>query len=300
MCFGHDHSHDQQRPRRDAPAATHEEPAVHRAAPRGLSRRSLLRAGAVAAATASTLGVAATGAAAAGRSRGVVDLTHRLTHDFPTFFGPPAVSDEVLFTFDTAGFYGKRWTVDEHVGTHLDTPGHFSEGGVLVDEMDPSTLVAPLAVVDIREKAAVDPNAVVTPEDLVAYERRHGRIPDGALVCMDSGWTDLVGDGDAFRGGAGFPDLNFPGFSFDATDWLVTHRSVVGIGVDTMSLDPGDSTDFAVHVGYLATGGYGIENLANLGSVPAAGARAFVGPIPWFQGSGSPCRVLAEVPRGRR
>ncbi len=76
---------------------------------------------------------------------------------------------------------------------------------------------------------------------------------------------------------------------------------MVGIGVDTASLDPGNSTDFAVHVGFLGAGKYGIENLANLDGVPARGATAFVGPIPWEEGSGSPCRVLAVAPgRGRR
>lgn len=266
----------------------------------GFTRRSFLKAGAVGAAG---LGIAVAPlapalAASSGRRRVVMDLTHRLTPTFPSFFGPQAVFDEVLFTIEDSGFYAKRWTFDEHIGTHIDTPGHFSLGMSLVDEIDPDTLVAPLVVVDIKDKAAVDPNATVDPSDLVDWERRHGRIPDGALVCMNSGWAARVDDGDAFRGGAGFPDLNFPGFSSDATDWLLAHRDVVGIGVDTMSLDPGDSADFAVHVGFLGTGRYGIESMANLDSVPAVGALGFVGPVPWEEGSGSPCKVLA-VTAGR-
>lgn len=266
-----------------------------------VSRRRFLKAGA---AGAVGLGLAAAPlapalAASSGRGRTVRDLTHRLTTGFPSFLGPQAVFDEVLFTIPDDGFYTKQWTFDEHIGTHLDTPGHFSLGMALVDELDPNTLVAPLAVVDIKAKAQADPNATVEPVDLVAYERRHGRIPKGALVCMNSGWAAKVGDGDVFRGGTGFPDLNFPGFSADATDWLVTKRDVVGIGVDTMSIDPGNSADFAVHIGFLGSGRYGIENLANLDSIPAKGALGFVGPIPWEEGSGSPCKVLAVV-QGRR
>lgn len=262
-----------------------------------VSRRSFLKAGAAGAAG---LGLAAAPlapalAAASGRGRRVSDLTHRLTATFPSFLGPQAVFDEVLFTIPDDGFYTKQWTFDEHIGTHLDTPGHFSLGMALVDELDPNTLVAPLAVVDIKAKALADPNATVDPDDLVAYERRHGRIPRGALVCMNSGWDSKVADGDEFRGGTGFPDLNFPGFSADATDWLVAKRDVVGIGVDTMSIDPGNSVDFAVHIGFLGSGRYGIENLANLDSIPAKGALGFVGPIPWEEGSGSPCKVLAVV-----
>jgi kynurenine formamidase len=258
-------------------------------------RRTLLRAGAaVAGGAAIVAGGSATPATAfPKRARRTADLTHRLVRTFPSFFGPQVVFDEVVNDFPTSGFFSKRWTLEEHIGTHIDTPGHFDEGNSLVDQIGPENLVAPVVVIDITAKAAEDPNAVVTPDDLVAFERRHGRIPDRALVCMNSGWAAKVDDGDAFRGGAGFPDLNFPGFSIDATDWLVAKRDPVGIGLDTMSLDPGNSADFAVHVEFLASGRYGIESMANLDRIPPRSALAFVGPVPWEDGSGSPCRVIA-------
>ncbi len=291
MCIGTTpHSHGHHHSTDGEPVAT-------------VSRRSFLKAGATSAAAAALLVAPSVPALAGGgrhRGRRIVDLTHRLVKTFPSFLGPQAVFDEVLFTIPDDGFYTKQWTFDEHIGTHLDTPGHFSLGMTLVDELDPTTLIAPIVVIDIKGKARENPNATVDPADLVAFERRHGRIPRGALVCMNSAWAEKVDDGDAFRGGAGFPDLNFPGFSADATDWLLTRRDVVGIGVDTLSLDPGNSTTFDVHVGFLGSGKYGIENLTNLDHIPARGARAFVGPIPWEEGSGSPCRVLAEVPGRRR
>jgi kynurenine formamidase len=258
-------------------------------------RRTLLRAGAAVAGGAAIVaaGSATPAAAFPKRARRTADLTHRLVRTFPSFFGPQVVFDEVVNDFSTSGFFSKRWTLEEHIGTHIDTPGHFDEGNSLVDQIGPENLVAPVVVIDITAKAAEDPNAVVTPDDLVAFERRHGRIPDRALVCMNSGWAAKVDDGDAFRGGAGFPDLNFPGFSIDATEWLVAKRDPVGIGLDTMSLDPGNSADFAVHVEFLASGRYGIESMANLDRIPPRGALAFVGPVPWEDGSGSPCRVIA-------
>lgn len=259
-----------------------------------ISRRSFLR-GATTLAAAVTLAPALPAAAFPRRARNAVDLTHRLVRTFPSFFGPQVVFDQVLTDFSTAGFFSKEWTLVEHIGTHLDSPGHFDEGNRLVDDLGASDLVAPIVVIDITAKAASDPNAMVEPSDLMAFERRHGRIPDRALVCMDSGWSAKVGDGDEFRGGGGFPDLNFPGFSIDATDWLVAHRDPVGIGVDTMSLDPGNSGTFDVHFGFLATGRYGIESLANLADIPPSGALAFVGPVPWEDGSGAPCRVIAAV-----
>lgn len=260
-----------------------------------VTRRNLLRSTAALAGGAAVVGGAAAAPAMAfpKRARRTVDLTHRLVREFPSFFGPQVVFDEVVNDFETSGFFSKQWTLEEHIGTHLDSPGHFDEGNRLVDELDPADLVAPVVVIDITTKAMDDPNATVTPRDLVAYERRHGRIPRRALVCMNSGWAGKVDDGDAFRGGTGFPDLNFPGFSADATDWLVAKRDPVGIGVDTMSLDPGNSADFAVHNTFLATDRYGIESLANLDRIPPRGALAFVGPVPWEEGSGAPCRVIA-------
>jgi len=227
------------------------------------------------------------------RARRTADLTHRLVRQFPSFFGPQEVFDEVVTDFDPDGFFTKRWTLLEHIGTHVDTPGHFDEGNRLIDDLTPEELVAPIVVIDIREKALENPNATVIPDDLIAFERRHGRIPERALVCMNSGWSDKVGDADEFRGGTGFPDLNFPGFSFDATEWLVANRDPVGIGLDTMSLDPGNSETFDVHRHFLASGRYGIESLANLDQIPPRGALGFVGPVPWEDGSGAPCRVFA-------
>lgn len=269
----------------------------HGAPSAAMSRRGFLRSGAIAAAggVMAAVGPAMPAVATSRRPRRrTVDLTYRLVKDFPDFFGAePVISDVIDFDYDSAGFYSKSWTFPEHIGTHMDAPGHFGPNARTVDELEADELIASLVVVDIRRKAADDPNAMVEPADLVRYERRYGRIPDGALVAMNSGWERKRVDADGYRGGAGFPDLNFPGFSVDATDWLVAKRDPVGIGVDTMSLDPGNSADFAVHYGFLPTERYGIENLTNLDHTPPAGATVFVGAIPWEDGSGGPCRVIA-------
>lgn len=262
----------------------------------GLDRRGFMRTGGAMAvgAAITSLGVATPASAGrrAGRHRRVVDLTHRFTTDFPTFTGVQPTRED-LTTFEEDGFYSQRWTFGEHTATHLDAPGHFAPGQPLVDELDPDALLAPLVIVDIRRKARRDPDAVVTVADLRRYERRHGRIPRGALVCMNSGWSDKADDPDAFMGGDAFPDYHFPGFSLDAAMWLAQRRDVTGIGVDTTSLDPGNSLDFAVHAEFLATGRYGIEGLTNLSKVGRHHRSVVVGVVPWQDGSGGPCRVLA-------
>jgi kynurenine formamidase len=275
---------------------------VHHAAAHPLDRRSFLRAGAVAAAGAAVTSAAVAQPAAAGEPHGrgrhhghrrdVVDLTHTFTTDFPTFTGVQPTR-ETATTIANDGFYSQNWTFTEHTATHVDAPGHFAPGMPLVDELDPDDLVAPLVVIDIRRRARREANAEVTVDDLRRHERRHGRIPAGALVCMWSGWARKAGDPAAFLGGPAFPEYNFPGFGVEAAMWLAGRRDVAAIGVDTTSLDPGRSTTFAVHNEFLATGRYGVENLANLGRVRRRHRRAVVGVVPWQDGSGGPCRVLA-------
>jgi kynurenine formamidase len=283
----HEHEHEhQQRHRHD------HEPHERLGRRRFLTRGGALAAGAALAATAPSVAVASGGGSRHPRHRKrVLDLTHRLRKDFPTFTGDQP-TDEIVADYATDGFYAKRWTINEHTGTHIDTPGHFNEGMRLVDQLDAAELVAPVAVIDITRKARENPNATVEPDDLIRYEKRHGRIPDRALVCMNSGWAAKAGDPAAFLGGPAFPDFNFPGFSIEATDWLLQRRNPVGIGVDTVSLDPGNSTTFDVHAGFLRADRYGVENLNNLDRVPPRGADVFVGPIPWEDGSGSPCHVI--------
>jgi len=220
------------------------------------------------------------------------DLTHTFRAGFPVF-GFDAPARRTLVTIPSGGFYSQEWTLQEHAGTHMDAPGHFVAGGRLAPQIEPHELVVPITVIDISSRAARNPDTTVTVDDLRRFERRHGRIPERALVAMHSGWAAKANDPLAFKGGSAFPNYHFPGFGLDAAMWLVEEREVTAIGVDTLSLDPGASATFPVHVNYLATDHYGLENLANLERIPPRGAFAYVGLIPWEAGSGGPCRVIA-------
>ena len=259
-------------------------------APR-VDRRTLL-AGGAAAALAAALPVGAAAGRPAKKRFG--DLTHTFREGFPVFVTGQEPERETIADYGTDGFYAQRWTLGEHTATHMDAPGHFVPGGRFSPEITPQELLVPIVVVDISARAAIDPDATVTPDDLRRFERRHGRIPRGALVAMDSGWAAKVNDPLAFKGGVSFPDYHFPGFSLEAAMWLAEERDVTAIGVDTISLDPGDSLTFPVHVNFLASDRYGLENLANLDRIPPRGALAYVGLIPWEEGSGGPCRVIAN------
>ena len=227
-----------------------------------------------------------------GRGKRIVDLTHVFREGFPVFVGAEPTRED-LNTFATSGFYAQKWAFGEHSGTHMDAPGHFVPGGRLTPDITPQELMVPLVVVDISAKAARNPDALVTRADLRRFERRHGRIPDRAFVAMDSGWWRKIDDELAFKGGPAFPNYHFPGWSAGAVDWLLDKREITGVGVDTMSLDPGNSTTFDVHLLLLGANRYGIENLTNLSSVRRRGATLFVGVVPWEEGSGGPLRALA-------
>ncbi|MGH3048171.1 MAG: cyclase family protein, partial [Gaiellaceae bacterium] len=147
-------------------------------APR-VDRRTLL-AGGAAAALAAALPVGAT-AGRRGKKR-FRDLTHTYREGFPVFVTGEEPERETIADYGTEGFYAQRWTLGEHSGTHMDAPGHFVPGGRLSPEITPQELLVPIVVIDISRRAARDPDATVTPDDLRRFERRHGRIPRGALV----------------------------------------------------------------------------------------------------------------------
>jgi kynurenine formamidase len=221
------------------------------------------------------------------------DLTHTFREGFPVFVVGEEPERETIADYATSGFYAQRWTFGEHSGTHMDVPGHFHEGARLSPDITPQELIVPIVVIDISKRAKEDPNAMVELRDVKKFERRHGKIPKGALVAADSGWASKVDDPDAFKGGPAFPNYNFPGWGLEAAMFLAEKRDITGIGIDTLSLDPGNSATFPVHVTYLATDRYGIENLTGLDCIPPSGATAYVGLIPWEEGSGGPCRVIA-------
>ena len=151
---------------------------------------------------------------------------------------------------------------------------------------------APLCVIDIAARAAEDADTQVTPDDIKAWVDAHGDIPDGACVAMHSGWSSKV-ETDGYRNFDGEAQ-HYPGFHIEATQMLL-ETGAGSIAVDTLSLDHGISPDFATHYAWLPDGRFGIENLANLDRVPAAGATLVVGAPKHTGGTGGPARIFAMV-----
>lgn len=261
-----------------------------------LSRRDLFR-GSAAVAAATTVGVAAVTAptpALSGGHGSVTDMTHELSEDFPSYFGEQAFFKDPVMNYAANKVNLFNLRLSEHIGTHIDAPLHFSADGKSVAEIPVSSLVAPLCVVDIAARAAEDADTRVTPDDLKAWIAANGDIPAGACVAMHSGWAAKVAT-DGFRNVDGEGKQHYPGFHPEATQMLIEEADVASIAVDTLSLDYGASATFDVHYQWLPSGRFGIENIANLDQVPAAGATLVVGAPKIKGGTGGPARIFAMV-----
>ena len=260
--------------------------AVHRA----MSRRGFFKHAAVA-----TAGFAATGTLPARAQRSftsVIDLTHTLSPSFPTFFGASGITVERRYSLKKHGANVNWWHVIEHAGTHLDAPFHYSDAGAPIEAIPVEQLVVPLAIVDVSAKAARNPDYAMTKQDVTDWETKNGVLPDGSCVAMHSGWVQHVSNA-RFAGKDAQGVLHFPGIHSDAAEWLLKERHIVGLAVDTLSLDHGPSKDFKTHALWLPSGRWGIENIANLDKVPATGATLIVGAAKVKGATGAPARVFA-------
>ncbi len=230
-----------------------------------------------------------------GRAR-VIDLTYPLTTEFPLFpvYDPVQVAQK--FSCSKDGFFVNSWSFDEHSGTHVDAPAHFSDGAPTVDRIAPEELILPIAVIDLRGRVEHDHDATVMPDDVLDWERRNGPLPERCAVFALTGWGDRVHDPAAYLNADAGGTMHAPGFDPELTEFLKDSRpGVRAIGLDTASLDIGASADFPAHVSWLPSGRYGIENLAHLDRLPPVGAVAVVGAPTLAGGSGGPTRVLALV-----
>lgn len=231
-----------------------------------------------------------------------VDLTHSLSED--AIFWPTAESfelDTVAYGRTELGYFYAAFNFSqaEHGGTHLDAPIHFAEGRQTADQIPLDHLIGPAAVVTANEGG--DADYLVTADDLRAWEGTHGPLPQGAIVLLDTGWADRWPDrarylGTETVGPAAVPELHFPGLDPGAARWLVAEREVAAVGIDTPSIDYGQSADFQSHQILYEANIPGFENVAGLDGLPASGAYVVALPAKIEGGSGGPLRIVAFIP----
>jgi kynurenine formamidase len=229
-----------------------------------------------------------------------------LSHDFgpETIYWPTAQP----FTLDTvsagetpAGYFyaANNFAAAEHGGTHLDAPIHFARGKFTTDQIPLEQLTGPAVVVDVTAGSQANPDYLVDVAALEDWQREHGAIEPGTIVLLRTGWgtrwpnrlsylgTDSMGPGAARL-------LHFPGLDSASARWLVNHR-IDAVGIDTPSIDHGQSTTFDSHQILMGANIPVFENVAELESLPVRGSYVVALPMKIRGGSGGPLRIAAFV-----
>jgi kynurenine formamidase len=231
-----------------------------------------------------------------------IDLTYNF--DETTVYWPnakPFLWEKESWGQSAGGYWytAARYSASEHGGTHLDSPIHFGQGKDSTDQISLARLIAPAVVVDISQACAKDADYRLSVDDLAAWEKTNGRIPDGAILLVRTGWGKFWPDKKRYLGSdtpGDTANLHFPGISREAAELLAKERKLDGIGIDTASIDYGQSKDFIAHQILNGANVYGLENVANLERLPVVGATIIALPMKIKGGTGGPARIIAILP----
>lgn len=234
----------------------------------------------------------------------IVDLSH--TYSDETVYWVTAKEFRLDTVFngqtDKGYFYSAyNFSTAEHGGTHIDAPIHFAEKGQTVDELPLEKLIGPAIKIDVSTNAFNNPDYLITVEDLKGWEtKEQTKIPDGSIVLLQTGFSKYYPNkvkymGTDERGEIAVKKLHFPGLSPEAATWLVEQRNINAIGIDTPSIDYGQSEYFKSHVILLSKDIPAFENLTNLDQLPSNDFEIIALPMKIKGGSGAPLRVVAMI-----
>jgi len=231
----------------------------------------------------------------------VIDLSYPF--DSNTVYWPTAGAFHLEKDFEgitDQGYYYSafKYSAAEHGGTHIDAPVHFARGRNSVDQIPLKQLVGRAVVIDVVSQVSRNRDYQVTVTDLRGWEMQNGRIPVGAILLLRTGFGKYYPDrlkymGTNERGPSAVAKLHFPGLHADAARWLVSNRQIKAVGLDTPSIDYGQSTLFESHRILFDKNIPAFENVANLDQLPVKGFTVIALPMKIKGGSGGPLRIIA-------
>lgn len=239
------------------------------------------------------------------KTKRFVDLTHAFEPGIPHWPGFPDEKRQTLYGYDAGegtlgkGFFAQQFTHVGQWGTHCDPPAHFARGKRTLDQISVKEMLLPLVIIDLHVKAARNPDYVVSMDDVRDWEKRHGRVPEGAFVALRTDWSKRWPDAKAMRNADSQGVAHYPGWSLPVLKCLYEERKITASGHETTDTDPGLATskdDYSLETYVLGTDHYQIELLANLDQVPESGALIVVTFPKPKGGSGFPARVFAILP----
>jgi kynurenine formamidase len=233
--------------------------------------------------------------------RRMIDLTYSFSAQtiyWPTAAGFQLKADSVGMTEKGYFYSAYSYAASEHGGTHMDAPVHFAKGMATIDQIPLQRLVTPGVVIDVQRQAAANRDYQITAKDLTDWEMQNGRIPEGCILLFRTGWGKFYPDamkylGTNNKGQTAVAELHFPGVDPSAAKWMVANRRISGIGIDTASIDYGQSQRFETHQILYQAGFIAIENVARLNELPVKGFEIVALPMKIERGSGAPVRIIA-------
>ena len=234
----------------------------------------------------------------------IIDLSHAYSNETIYWVTAKEFKLETVFKGQTEkGFYysANNFSSAEHGGTHIDAPIHFAKSGQSVDDIPITKLIGSAIKIDITSKSLNDPDYLITIDDFLKWEEdENSKIPDGSIILLETGFSKYYPDkvtymGTDERGENAIQKLHFPGLSQQAAQWLVENSNINAIGIDTPSIDYGQSEYFESHVILLSHDIPAFENLANLDTLPSTGFTIIALPMKIKNGSGAPLRIVAII-----
>jgi kynurenine formamidase len=228
------------------------------------------------------------------KARKIIDLTHTIHAGIPSWPSDKKESFSVKtsLTYNQGSFFSQILSIPEHFGTHMDAPAHGLKGKHTIDLINPSKLICPVVVIDVRKKVKLNADYLLCVDEIINWEKRYKKIQAGSVVLMQTGWEKYWSNKKKYLNQDNNGTMHFPGFSKEAVKFLVEKRKINGIGIDTLSIDSGNSKDFSGHQVLFKQNKFALENLANLDKLPSNSATIIIAPLKIKGGSGSPVRVF--------
>lgn len=225
----------------------------------------------------------------------VIHLSHVIDTSIPQWQNDPPIEFTTVAEIEKQGYYLRRFAMGEHSATHINAPISFHRDGIGIDQYEANSLVLPAVVIDGRKQIQINSDYTLTIADITAWEQKYGEITHQSLVLLHTGWDKKWSNNDAFMPKDKEGNMHFPGFSREATEFLLKERQIAGVGIDTHGIDAGIDVNFSVNRLILEQPRIVLENLTNLNQLPPKGTTLVIAPLLLRDGSGSPVGVMAFI-----